>query len=117
MEASGRTVEYEASDAEPRLIAWLGAGVAVFLCLSPLALQLVFPDALHRAVNTGPLANIPGPRLQIDPRQDLAALRHAEAEQLSHYGWVNQEQKTVHMPIDHAIALTLERGLPGWSRQ
>jgi hypothetical protein len=117
MDASRKLVEYECSDADSRLIAWLGAGVAVFLVLSPLGLALIFPDALHRTVTTAALAHIPGPRLQIDPRQDLAALRNAEDERLSGYGWINRQQKAVRMPIERAMGMTLERGLPGWRKQ
>jgi hypothetical protein len=117
MDASGRPIEYESSDADPRLIAGLGAGVAVFLLLSPLGLSLMFPDALHRTVSAAPLADIPGPRLQIDPRQDLAALQNAENEQLSSYRWINREQTILRMPIERAMTLTLERGLPRWRKQ
>ena len=117
MDASGRPVEYEPSDADPVLIAWLGAGMALFLLLTPLGLRLMFPDALQRTVATAPLTNIPSPRLQIDPRQDLAALRAAENERLSSYGWINRQQKTIHVPIERAMRMTLERGLPGWRKQ
>jgi hypothetical protein len=117
MEASDRTVEYEPSDAEPRVIAWLGIGIIVLLLLSPVGLRLLFPDALDRGVNAGALANIPSPRLQIDPEHDLAALRDTEGGRLSSYGWINREQKAVRMPIERAMSVTLERGLPGWRKQ
>jgi hypothetical protein len=113
---SGKAVEYETSDAEPRLIAWLAGGTVVFLVLSPLILQLLFPDSVHRSVFVGKLAEVPAPRLQINPEHDLAALRQAEAKRLSGYGWINRERKIVHMPIERAFTLTLERGLPGWSK-
>jgi hypothetical protein len=117
MDASGSPLEYEPSDAAPQLVAWLAAGIAVFLLLSPLGLRLMFPDALHRTVATAALMNIPSPRLQIDPRQDLADLRKTEDERLSSYGWINQQQGTIRMPVERAMGVMLERGLPGWRKQ
>jgi hypothetical protein len=52
--------------------------------------------------------------LQTEPAQDLAALRRLEEQRLSGYGWIDRQQKTVHIPIDRAIAVTVERGLTGW---
>jgi hypothetical protein len=57
----------------------------------------------------------PEPRLQTDPRQDLADLRAKETETLGSYGWVDRNAGIVRIPIDEAIRLTLQRGLP--SRQ
>jgi hypothetical protein len=116
-EASERSVEYEGSDASPKLIVALAAAVALFLVLSPLVLRLAYPGALHRSVIVAPIVGIPAPRLQPDPAEDLAALRRAEDERLSSYGWIDREQKTVHMPIDRAMNATVERGLPGWQEQ
>ena len=54
----------------------------------------------------------PEPRLQTDPRQDLADMRAKEDEQLQSYGWVDKNAGIVRIPIDAAMRLTLERGLP-----
>ena len=54
----------------------------------------------------------PEPRLQTDPRQDLSDLRAKEDELLTSYGWVDRNAGVVRIPIDEAIKLTLERGLP-----
>ena len=54
----------------------------------------------------------PEPRLQTDPRQDLADLRAREEAQLTSYGWVDKNAGVVRIPIDAAMKLTLERGLP-----
>ena len=116
-DASDNAAEYEHSDADPKLIAWLAAAVALFLMLSPLVLRLVYPGALQRSVTVAPISDISGPRLQTDPAQDLAVLRRAEDDQLSSYGWIDRQQRTVHMPIDRAIAATVERGLTGWREQ
>ena len=57
----------------------------------------------------------PEPRLQTNPREDLRVLRDAEQETLATYGWVDRNAGIVRIPIDEAIKLTLQRGLP--SRQ
>ena len=57
----------------------------------------------------------PEPRLQTNPREDLRDLRAKEDELLQSYGWVDKNAGIVRIPIDDAIRLTLERGLP--SRQ
>jgi hypothetical protein len=54
----------------------------------------------------------PEPRLQINPRQDLRDLRAHEDDILNSYGWVDKNAGVVRIPIDHAMKLTLQRGLP-----
>ena len=45
-----------------------------------------------------------------------AALRQSENAALSSYAWVDRSRGFVRIPIDRALALTTERGLPGWRR-
>jgi hypothetical protein len=59
----------------------------------------------------------PEPRLQTDPRQDLADMRAKEDEVLGSYGWVDKNAGVVRIPIDTAMKLTLERGLPSRTEQ
>jgi len=59
----------------------------------------------------------PEPRLQTDPRQDLADLRAKEQDQLTSYGWVDRNAGVVRIPIEAAMKLTLERGLPARTEQ
>jgi hypothetical protein len=54
----------------------------------------------------------PEPRLQTNPRQDLLDMRAAEEQTLTHYGWVDRNAGVVRIPIDQAMKLTVERGLP-----
>jgi hypothetical protein len=54
----------------------------------------------------------PEPRLQTAPREDLRDLRASEDAVLDNYGWVDKKAGIVRIPIDEAIRLTLERGLP-----
>jgi hypothetical protein len=54
----------------------------------------------------------PEPRLQTNPREDLQELRTKEDELLKSYGWVDKNAGVVRIPIEDAIRLTLQRGLP-----
>lgn len=57
----------------------------------------------------GPTAE---PRLETAPGQTLAALKPIEQERLNTYAWINRSAGTVRIPIDRAIDLLVERGLP-----
>lgn len=54
----------------------------------------------------------PEPRLQTDPRDDLRNLRESEQRTLTTYGWVDRNAGIVRIPIEQAMKLTAERGLP-----
>lgn len=63
---------------------------------------------------TGPqmLERFPPPHLQMNPRDDLLALRAHEAKQLSSYGWLDRTNGVVRIPVERAMELILQRGLP-----
>ncbi len=50
----------------------------------------------------------PGPALQTDPQQDLAALRTEEDDLLTTYGWIDEGQGLARVPVEVAIQLELE---------
>jgi hypothetical protein len=54
----------------------------------------------------------PEPRLQTNPRGDLQNLREQEDALLKGYSWVDKPSGIVRIPIDQAMRLTIERGLP-----
>jgi len=54
----------------------------------------------------------PVPRLEVKPGASLAELRAAEDADLNSYGWINRSTDTVRIPIDRAMQLIVERGLP-----
>ena len=55
----------------------------------------------------------PEPRLQVTEQADLNQKRKAEDAILTSYGWVDQPKGIVRIPIDRAIELLAQRGLPG----
>jgi hypothetical protein len=54
----------------------------------------------------------PEPRLQVNEQLTLQEQRGMEREQLESYGWVDQGAGVVRIPIQHAIDILAERGLP-----
>lgn len=55
----------------------------------------------------------PAPRLQLDDgNQEIADLHAREDLLLAHYSWVDQGQGKLRIPIDEAIVLIAQRGLP-----
>lgn len=51
----------------------------------------------------------PVPRIQSTPATDLAGYRAAQNAKLGSYGWVDRATGVVHIPIERAIELTVER--------
>lgn len=115
-------VRHEQSDVDIRGILIFAAGLIVVAAVIHVAVWGIFryfdarearpttveyPLAIHEEQRLPP-----EPRLQTTPRQDLQDLRTAEQEILTTYGWVDRNAGVVRIPIDEAMKLTLQRGLP-----
>jgi len=83
--------------------------VFVYLAAQPAPAQA--PTQLRAAIDPVP----PVPRLQVKPRQDLQSLRTAEEARLGQYGWINREAGRVHIPIEQAMDVVAQKGLPKWA--
>ncbi len=59
-----------------------------------------------------PTTRFPAPQLQPDPVADLNKFSIALEEQLDTYGWVDQKAGIVHIPIERAIDIVAQQGLP-----
>jgi len=53
----------------------------------------------------------PSPRLQKSPEKDYVAYRDREQQWLASYGWIDPKQGIVHLPVERAMQLVLERGV------
>jgi hypothetical protein len=78
---------------------------------APLAAQAEMPGIKDGHVETG-LAVAPQPALNVDEPTVLKAFRDHEETLLHTYGWVDQGNQIVRLPIDRAKELVLQRGLP-----
>jgi len=65
-----------------------------------------------RAVTEENTKKFPEPRLESNERSDINKFRLQEEQTLNSYGWVDQKAGVVHIPIDRAMGLIAERGLP-----
>jgi hypothetical protein len=111
--------DHEASDMRLRPLIISGVSLALLAGLTLLAMGLLFNYfAASRGRLEGPLPGLearqppPEPRLQVSPKHDMQAVRAAEMALLHSYGWVNRAAGIVRIPIERAIDLLAERGLP-----
>ncbi len=54
----------------------------------------------------------PSPRFQENPQQELQDLRAKQKARLEGYDWVNKEGGVARIPIEDAMKMVVERGLP-----
>lgn len=54
----------------------------------------------------------PAPRLQSNPLTDITTYRATATARLHSYGWSDAARGMAHIPIDRAIDLIVEQGLP-----
>jgi hypothetical protein len=59
-----------------------------------------------------PQSAFPNPKLEEDERGQLNGIIINEENELYSYGWVDEKAGTVHIPIDRAMELIVQRGLP-----
>ncbi len=61
-----------------------------------------------------PVSRFPQPQLQANAAADLVKIQATEQEKLATYGWVDRNAGVVRMPIDQAMRLVAQRGVPVW---
>jgi len=111
---------YESSDISVRVVTWFAAGliastIVIFLIVAWLyrVLESVHPspDAPSR-IALHPHLIAPPPRLQTNETMDLARYESAEKAKLNGYGWIDKQAGVIHIPIERAMDLVAQRGLP-----
>jgi len=115
-----RVPRHETRDLSIRAIVLFAVGLVVFGGISHLLLTRLFGKFAEREARRDspppPLRGVrvvpPEPRLEESHGVLLGELRRHEEEELRSYGWVNREQGIVRIPIDRAMRLVAERGLP-----
>jgi hypothetical protein len=113
--------QHETREAVPRYILYFAAGVALavmagFLVswgtLEYLIRHQKYP-APQSAISRGRTLPPPGmPQLQSHPDTDLQVYLKNQREMLDSYGWVNRKDGVVRIPIQRAMNILLQQGLP-----
>ncbi|MEW5983821.1 MAG: hypothetical protein AB1806_15830 [Acidobacteriota bacterium] len=70
------------------------------------------PPAVNRGAPADEQQKWPEPRIQANPAGDMARLRADQDAVLRSYGWVDRQGGVVRIPIDVAMRLVLDEGLP-----
>jgi hypothetical protein len=110
---------YEKRDISlPIIIRWV-IYLFIFCAIGALAAWITYVIFLPKGRDPRALAPLtaeqqrpPAPVLQAYPKVEMREFRVKENETLISYGWVKKETGEVHIPIEEAIKLTAERGLP-----
>ncbi len=118
---------YETRDVKVRPLVVFTVGLAVTIVAAYLITLGVFrlfdareaakdasadPAAVRRAALPVEQQLPAAPRIQADPAGEYDLLRRREDELLSTYGWVDREAGLVRIPIDQAMKIVVEEGLP-----
>ena len=77
--------------------------------LNPLASQT---ETDSRKVSNADIAKFPQPRLETNERLEINDFRLQEEKTLNSYGWIDQKAGIARIPIDRAMQLLAQRGLP-----
>jgi hypothetical protein len=114
---------YEKRDANAK---WI-FGIVAFLLISGLIMHFVLAGVMERLGKTAyPTDALNGtrrgsetrvqarnvPHLQILSKEDLTEFRTKEEAELNTYGWINRTAGVVRIPVERAMDLLLQRGLP-----
>jgi hypothetical protein len=95
------------------------AGLVMHFCLAGM-MQRLGRKPTPRDAFTGAQGSSPGmaelntnvPHLQLSPAEDLEQFRAREEAELNTYGWIDRTAGVVRVPIERAMELVLQRGLP-----
>lgn len=114
---------HEKSDAPIRMVLTAAGGlvlggIVVYLVVSTMWHYLTKADAQPSATPYpyGVLREPPpSPRLQVTPYVDWDRYRQDQMQTLGSYGWVDQGAGKVRIPIDRAMDILAQKGLPARS--
>lgn len=108
-------IAYERSDWPIGTIFLILLGILILLVITPIVLLVVFPRSASD-VDRALTVELPEPRLQTDPSEDLSKFRAKEEKRLNSYYWIDKNRGIVHIPIDEAMKLVAEEGIGGFPK-
>ena len=106
-------------------IALFAVGLIILVSIVLLVMSWMFATLAGFQPEPSPTASLwaeagrlpPQPRLQVVPARDLRTARSNEDALLNSYGWVDPEAGVVRIPIERAIELLAQGGLPARGRR
>jgi hypothetical protein len=114
-----RELGYERSDVSlPTLVRWI-IFLFVFVGFCSLTSWVIYRVFVPE-IRDEPMANgqaqvrtVPGdPQIQAAPKRDLREFRLGEERVLNTYGWADKAAGTVHVPVNVAMEMIAQHGLP-----
>jgi hypothetical protein len=110
---------YEKRDANLPVLLKFGFWLAVLILVAFVGMKYTL-NYFQRVQPLGPPASPlentrtlpPGPRLQAKPHQELSDYCNTQEQNVTSYRWVDQQNGVVQIPVDRAMELVLEQGLP-----
>jgi hypothetical protein len=110
---------YERRDVNIPALLKLAGGLALLIAVTLVVISWSF-GVFNKLMPLGPPASPfsdvrqlpPAPRLQPAPHMELKDYCTAQQNNVNTYAWVDQQQGTVRIPIDRAMDLILQQGLP-----
>jgi hypothetical protein len=111
---------HEERDVSLRPVVIAGLALAAVIVVTPVFMRWLQDGLVAHEVAESPPPNPlaatygretpPPPRLQVNPRSDLAALHAREDARLDHYGWIDRQGGRVHIPVARALDLMVAEG-------
>jgi hypothetical protein len=111
---------YELGDLHPGYVGLFGLALAVLLVIAVVVTSLLihYKTVQHVRQET-PIPQLArereatlGTRLLVDAPNELREMRAAEDAVLNSYGWVDKDAGIVRIPVDRAMAILANKGLP-----
>jgi len=112
------TDNYEKRDANIPALLKFAVGMAVVIAVTLIGMKFTFNHFFSEPL--GPPANPfedtrrlpPGPRIQALPHMELSDYCKAQQAEVDGYAWLNKAQGTARIPIDRAMDIVAQQGLP-----
>jgi hypothetical protein len=109
---------YEVRDMHARISALAGFGLIMVLVAVMMAtwvlvrvIERTGPEARTPSVSR---AEYPEPSLQVRVQPDLREYQAKETRILTSHRWIDREEGIIAIPIDRAMEIVAERGVPSW---
>ncbi len=110
---------HQGSEINLRMVTWTAIGLVISVSVVCLTVGGLFSLFKSQYPSESPPSGItttnrlpPAPRLQTNPTADLQQFLQAENAKLNSYEWIDKSAGVIRIPIDRAMDLLAQRGLP-----